>query len=102
MSANILSHSALFNGIFTLHGNGTGTEDEERYQWVLICCAELFKLVQERERDRDQLSPIVPAPFAVPPWLRVLVPCSVNRPQGRLGLLSSAYLLALLPYSCRQ
>ena len=73
-------------GLFTLHGNGTGSNGS-----FLYIVQKLFTLVQDRERNLDQLFPIVLVKFLVP--VPVPVPCSVNRPLLRRVYWQFSYIV---------
>ena len=61
-----LKHSKIptpaLKGMFTLHGNGTDTG----IKWKVVYHVEMFTLVQDMDRKRDPLFPIVPVPVPVP------------------------------------
>ena len=52
-------------GIFTLHGNGNWTRNGIK---GLKKNAEIFTVVQDRDRDKYPLIDIVPVLFPVPPF----------------------------------
>ena len=54
--------------------------ERDQEQWILICCTEMSTLIQDKERNRDPLFPVVFVQFPV--CAPVSLICSVNKPYG--------------------
>ena len=68
--SNNLKHSWYFH--ITWEEDRKRDRDWEEDQWILVCYVEMFTLFWDRDRNQDQLIPIVSFSVPVPPFAIIL------------------------------